>query len=59
MGHNVIHMMKTYQSIINKTKHQQRGKKVQDGKTRVLANKEFSKKGRLLGEKIKSNIQTP
>jgi hypothetical protein len=25
MAHNVIHIMKTYQSIINKTKQQQRG----------------------------------
>jgi len=37
--------------IINKTKHTTKGeKKLQDGRTQVLANKESSKEGEPLGE---------
>jgi hypothetical protein len=52
-------MMKTYQLTLINQSTNKGGKKVQDGKTQVLANKESSKKGRLLGEQFKSNIQTP
>jgi hypothetical protein len=48
MGHNVIHMMKTYQSIINKTKHQQRGKKGTRWKDPSLGKQRIFQKGQTI-----------
>jgi hypothetical protein len=47
--------------IINKTKHRttKGKKKVQDGRTQVLANKETSKEGKSQGNGNKSSTQTP
>jgi len=52
-------LMKTCQ-FNNKTKHPKKKgeKKVQDGRTQVLANEEITKGGKLLGYMNKSSIQT-
>jgi hypothetical protein len=46
--------------IINKTKHPTKGeKKLQDGRTQVLANKEFSKEGETRGEREQIKYPEP
>jgi hypothetical protein len=46
--------------IINKTKHPTKGeKKLQDGRTQVLANKESSKEGEPLGEREQIKYPEP
>jgi len=40
---------------MNKTKHPTKGEKIQDEKTQVLANEDFSKEGRKLKKQKKTN----